>query len=459
MINIIDKLSAFFQSNEYKAEKSTDLFLGNTIAEISKNILVSQDKLLEKAQEGKLKSYLDKKAKKYGPTLEKSKEDYKKIVSQYHKNKDGTTLDGKDFQISEDLLMKIVRKSNFVLSESIGIESEEDRSEFIPLYLKNHPNLFIQDKNNELLIYRDEGSSLGKGGCSNVNKIALLSAGKFAALKISKVSDEELIKEYNLLNKIHNKGRIKHIQKPPLALGYLKDNDKNVEALIGPIYQVGALDKFIDVLNKNIKIDLSFQMLKSAKALKDQGIIHGDIKLPNFLVSKNKEGSFVVDIADIGGGLFTKIDLNFLNTTKNNNLGTIASPQFITEKDFTMLINASSKKKIKEWINLNFSRDLFALTASLWHLLTGKPPFAYDKSNFPIVKAEPNNLDLMEKLVSKETLEILKNILTLSPPKRPSLEMLLESFEKNEMIKPEKLINIDEIDRDDDEGFQSFTSL
>lgn len=462
MFNVVNQLNSYLQPQECK-----DLYVGNTIPEISKNMLISEDKLLQKANDGTLKNYLDKKVKKYGTTLEKSKKDFEAVSARYQKNSDTNLLECGDFEIPEELLMKIVRKSNLSLSK-IGYFREND---FIPISIKSQPDLriFAQKRNDNLVIFSDDATLLGKGAFGTVNKIALLTKGKFAALKTSLQHNEEISKEYDNLHALNGKP---HIQKAPLAIGILRNNSEQQRAMISPLYRVGSLDKFLKVPHDIIKLDLSFQMIQALNVLKEEGIIHGDIKLANFLVKQNKQGEYKTDISDLAGALFTKETYNLvdelgdllLNMNFNRGLGTPVTPMYFTKKDFLALSQANLKNNKKLWIDLNHSRDLFALTTSIWVLLTGAFPFFHDKSNlkFPINNVQPRNLDKMQQLVSKETLKIMTDILTLSPDKRPSVEQLLDSFTRNEVGLHSKASSLNANSNgsavDNDDEFNSFNS-
>jgi len=153
-------------------------------------------------------------------------------------------------------------------------------------------------------------------------------------------------------------------------------------------------------------IEIAIQVAKVINYLKEQGVVHCDIKPGNIIVSKD-------DIAKLGDFGFARIGLELGKGMDETVLGT---PEYISPEQ------ATGRK------DLDFRSDIYSLGVSLYHMVTGNPP--YEGPSGVIlrkhIKAEVPDAREVNPNISRDLSKVLKKMMAKSPEERyQSVEQLI----------------------------------
>ncbi len=199
-------------------------------------------------------------------------------------------------------------------------------------------------------------SKIGEGGLGVVYKALQRSMNRIVALKILHkkwLEDEEFRKRFlleaRLMGKLSHSNLIsvfdvgKQDWKYYFSMEYVEG--VSVEDILD---RQGAMD-----VTK--AIDIVIQVAKALNYLKDQAIVHCDIKPGNILLTKD-------NIAKLGDFGFVRIgrELDRQLEDENSVLGT---PEYISPEQ------AMGEK------NIDWRSDIYSLGVSLFHMVTGRPPY------------------------------------------------------------------------------------
>ncbi|CUA71653.1 hypothetical protein RSOLAG22IIIB_04698 [Rhizoctonia solani] len=134
------------------------------------------------------------------------------------------------------------------------------------------------------------------------------------------------------------------------------------------------------------KFKFCIDLVETVEYLHGKGIIHGDIKGDNILISDNRE----VQLTDFGSATLTEY---------HTLLFTWTSPQFACSVRFTApeILDESSKKH-------TIKSDIYALGMTILQILTGKLPYADDSD-----------------------MRVLANVFRKVPPPRPRFDCIVGS--------------------------------
>lgn len=146
----------------------------------------------------------------------------------------------------------------------------------------------------------------------------------------------------------------------------------------------------------------------------ERGVTHRDIKPANLLLVKPPsgfplgEGIPFVKIADFGLALLQEeVDQQTRLTQENS---TVGSPHYMAPEQLT-------------GSNVGFRADIYALGATAYHLLCGKPPFSgltlaqlYSRK----LNGDPPPLALLRPGLSAETIALVNTMMQREPEKRPA---------------------------------------
>ncbi len=232
--------------------------------------------------------------------------------------------------------------------------------------------------------------TLGEGGLGVVYKARQLSMGRIVALKVLHkkwIGDDEFRRRF--LVEARLVGRLSHqnlIQ--VFDVGRHKDtlyysmefvDGETVEDRIEREGRLGVGES----------LDITIQVTRALEYLHSKEIVHRDVKPGNIMVTKD-------GTAKLGDFGFVKSSLDSVLSTEGEVLGT---PDYISPE-------AAMGEK-----NLDFRSDLYSLGASLYHMLTGAPPFdgsssdimeAHIKDRLPdLSQAAPEVPDRIRRVVEK----------------------------------------------------------
>jgi Protein kinase domain len=436
------------------------------INQLSQNLLVSKEKLLDKLNEGEnvFNKYVSKKKNKYNPQLmQQAKNDYKAISANYKEGVNGTLVakskDGKAIPgMTKQLLMKIVRQSTLSLENSnsngvrVNTKSMKQRKLNLLAGKADNGSLQVINWSGDVNINESNSNFLGQGSFGRVQRVANISLAEVNALKIScpkeeknkQLARDDIKNEYSKLTEIHENGLQEGLQFPPSTNYEISNGDDTEIGMLQPIYSEGELfdyivDGTIDNLTPKKRIQLLVKLFKGLNTLQEQNIVHGDIKLENCFVGI-KDGNVFIHIADLGGAKNTKTELllnqpdnlsNF-NLNSGNALGTIATPGYFTKTDWNKSYQHAFFKDQKSWENVQMKRDVFATATVAYALLTKNLPYGFQSNNPNLVDTSGIDFDEimnMDTVYGEEITKTLLAALDEDPEKRPNIDSIINALE------------------------------
>jgi len=256
--------------------------------------------------------------------------------------------------------------------------------------------------------------NLGEGGLGIVYKARQVSMGRVVALKIlhKKWMKDEAFKKRFLLE-ARLAGRLSH-QNLIQVYDVGRHNDtyyflmeyidgETVESMVdrdGPM----PVDRALDVVT---------QTLRAITYISKYKIVHRDIKPGNIMLTR----SGVAKLADFG---FVKSKFETLLSTEGEVLGT---PDYI-----------SPEQAIGE-ADIDFRSDIYSLGASLYHMVTGRPPFGGTSSEVmrQHIKEEPPDPREFRQDIPEPVVHLIARMMAKNPEERYSSTH--ELFEDIELVR------------------------
>ena len=262
----------------------------------------------------------------------------------------------------------------------------------------------------------DKHKILGEGAFSKVLKVKSKLDNKIYALKkidinkVSKSDCENLKVEIKLHQKLFHKNIIKF---------YDCLQVKNMVYFLLEYATNGCLFFYIHSqkgIPEQITLRFLYQTALAIKHLHDRNLIHRDIKPENILIDEN----FNVKLCDFGWSCFLNND-----DYRTSVCGTYEymSPEIVNDRLHTNKV------------------DMWCLGILLYELLHGNPP--YKASDLDEIHKEiSQNRIMINSCISKDTKDLMKNLLRKNPENRYDIDEMLRhpAFEKNkkEFLKPLK---------------------
>lgn len=210
---------------------------------------------------------------------------------------------------------------------------------------------------------------LGKGGMGEVFLATQISLDRLVALK---TLSKELAKKTDFVERFHREARaMAKLDHTNAVKVYAVDSFKGLHFAAIEYIDGKSVQDWLDKLTKFSVGDSIHMTMVAAEALKaahDQNMVHRDIKPDNILLTSKG----VVKVADFG--LAKVLDEDVSMTQSGTGLGT---PLYMAPEQ------ARSAKTV------DLRCDIYALGATLYHMLTGKLPFT--------------GTTALELIISKET--------------------------------------------------------
>ncbi len=238
---------------------------------------------------------------------------------------------------------------------------------------------------------------LGKGGMGEVFLARQISLDRMVALK---TLSKELAKKADFVARFEREAKsMAKIDHPNVVKIYAVDSFKGIHFAAIEYIDGQSVQKWLDHLTQFSIADavhITIVCLEALKHAHAENMVHRDIKPDNILITKKG----IVKVADFG--LAKAMDEDVSMTQSGTGLGT---PLYMAPEQ------ARNAKHVDHRV------DLYALGATLYHMLTGKLPFtgttalelimAKEKGTYPTarsVRAEiPERLDLViDKLMAKD---------------------------------------------------------
>jgi serine/threonine-protein kinase len=260
----------------------------------------------------------------------------------------------------------------------------------------------------------DITGKLGEGGLGTVYKARQISMSRDVALKVLHkkwLADEEFKKRFLLEARLA--GRLSHQN---LIQVYDVGRDRGLYYFSMEFVDGETLDDMIDregSLHIPRAMDVTLQVLRAVTYIKRFDIVHRDIKPSNVMINR----SGLVKLGDFG---FVKSKIDHAISTEGEVLGT---PDYISPEQAMGLEN------------IDWRSDQYSLGCSLYHMLTGKPP--YEGSGSAVmrqhIKADLPDPRIYNTKLVESVVQLMEKMLAKDPNDR--YQTTQELFEDLELIK------------------------
>lgn len=210
-------------------------------------------------------------------------------------------------------------------------------------------------------------------------------------------------------------------EKPFLIMEYIEGQplDEYIAKVTGPIEEKDA-------------ITIMTQILKAVQLAHEKGIIHRDLKPSNVIINRKKE----IKILDFG--IAKKLGSDDYNKTRiGQKLGTLPY---------------MSPEQVKGLSDISYSTDIYSLGVLLYQMVTGKPPYGdnlteYDISKnvveFPLPRIKevyPNAKNYFQAIIDKSTEKHAEKRFVSANEFRETLVVEFDkSCPKQEKLKPSRI--------------------
>ncbi len=255
---------------------------------------------------------------------------------------------------------------------------------------------------------------IGDGGLGTVYKARQISMNREVALKVLHkkwLNDEEFKKRFFLEARLA--GRLSHQN---LIQVFDVGKDRGLLYFSMEFVDGETVEDMIErdgPLEVSKAIDITMQVLRAIAYIKKHDIVHRDIKPGNIMLTRG-------GVAKLGDFGFVKHKLEAAIATEGEVLGT---PDYISPEQ------AMGKE------NIDWRSDQYSLGCSLYHMLTGKPP--YEGSGSAVmrqhIKADLPDPRTINPKIPDSVCHILERMLAKDPNDRYQSEA--ELFEDLELVK------------------------
>ncbi|HLX61053.1 MAG TPA: serine/threonine-protein kinase [Planctomycetota bacterium] len=240
---------------------------------------------------------------------------------------------------------------------------------------------------------------IGDGGLGTVYKARQISMSRDVALKVLHkkwLSDEEFKKRFLLEARLA--GRLSHQN---LIQVYDVGRDRGVYYFSMEFIDGETVEDMIDrvgPLDVPVAMDITIQIMHSIHYIKQWDIVHRDIKPGNMMMTRKGQ----VKLGDFG---FVKSKLDPVISTEGEVLGT---PDYI------------SPEQAMGADNIDWRSDQYSLGCSLYHMLTGKPPYEGSGSSVmrQHIKAELPDPRTINPKIPDPVMTILERMMAKNPADR-----------------------------------------
>jgi len=252
---------------------------------------------------------------------------------------------------------------------------------------------------------------IGDGGLGTVYKATQLSMSRGVALKVLHkkwLADEEFKKRFLLEARLA--GRLSHQN---LIQVYDVGRDRGVYFFSMEFVDGETVEDMIEregPLDTARAIDFTIQMMRAIAYIRTFDIVHRDIKPGNMMVTRKG----LVKLGDFG---FVKSKLDPMIATEGEVLGT---PDYISPEQ-AMGVEA-----------IDWRSDQYSLGCSLYHMVTGKPPYEGSGSSVmrQHIKAELPDPRSINPKIPDSVVQILERMMAKDPNDRyQTPELLFEDLE------------------------------
>ena len=244
---------------------------------------------------------------------------------------------------------------------------------------------------------------VGQGGMGAVYRARQLSLNRIVALKVlspSLAHDKSFVQRFQREAKLA--ARLTH---PNLVQVYNVGEHRGRRYIAMEFVEGPSVDKLIDLYGRVAEdeaVDIAIGVACALSVAASQGIVHRDVKPSNILLSA--EGT--VKLTDLG--LAKPIGEDDLHITQAG--AAVGTPNYM------------SPEQARGSPRIDSRSDVYSLGATLFHMLTGRPPFE-GKTPFETLRKHvdepPPSPRELNPALSREVAEIVLRMLAKAPERRP----------------------------------------
>jgi serine/threonine protein kinase len=255
--------------------------------------------------------------------------------------------------------------------------------------------------------YRIE-EKIGEGGRGLVFRATQESMGRSVAIKVlSEAVAADPVNLKRFLQEAKAAGKMTH----RFIVGAIDyGQEEGLHYMVMPYIKGQTCEQHIKATKKSgygFVLKIALQMAEALVAIEDAGIIHRDIKPANIIIREDGD----VCLMDLG--LVKTMNVEHTLTAIGNTVGT---PDYMSPEQ------CLGRK-------LSIKTDVYALGATLFHILTGKTPYKAD-SPLKLMKKQVKDPVPSAKEQRPETpspiAKLLKAMMSKNPAKRPKPSMIVE---------------------------------
>lgn len=242
-------------------------------------------------------------------------------------------------------------------------------------------------------------SFLGYGGMGTVYKAHDTALHRFVALKILRLDDPENIARFT--QEARAQAKVAH----PNICEIYEVGDWQGRPYIAMRYIQGAtLTKASTEMTLEGKVKVLFEVAGAIQEAHKRGLIHRDLKPANVIVEKSAEGEWIPYVLDFG----LAKDVSTPGLTATGIL--IGTPSYMAPEQ--------ARGEVR---SLDRRTDVYALGATLYELLGGRPPFSAESmvaTLLKILNEEPAPLESINSSVPQDLETIVMKCLEKDPERR-----------------------------------------
>jgi len=260
-------------------------------------------------------------------------------------------------------------------------------------------------KNDVIGKYRVE-RCLGYGGMGEVYLVRHLYLNTLRALKLLRptesvqgtVLSERFLREAKIASRIQHKNLI-------AVMDVENDSESGFFYIVMEYVNGNSLQEILKngPLSEDQAIHIVAEVAEALSAAAEFNLVHRDIKPANIMISLESE----VKLADLGIAKSSDEDVSMTLTIDNTLVGTPAY---------------TSPEQCRNAHNVDTRADIYSLGATLYEMVTGKPPFEGANSFDTIAHVlgeEPVSPDILNPNLSPELTALIRRMMAKRPEDRP----------------------------------------